>query len=207
MKLSPLFAVAASGAAVSSIPAVAEAAKYEIDADHSTAQFAVKHMMVSTVRGEFRKLAGTANLDDRNLAASSIEASIDASTIDTGVDKRDEHLRSADFFDVAKHPKITFKSTEVKKAGVEKYKVTGNLTLHGVTKRVVLEVESPATEIKDPYGNVKRGAVATTTLNRKDFGLNWNVALEAGGVLVSETVKVTLDLQLVRKDGAATASR
>lgn len=207
VKLSPLFAVAASGAAVSSIPAVAEAAKYEIDADHSTAQFAVKHMMVSTVRGELRKLNGVVEIDDRNLPRSSVEASIDASTIDTGVDKRDEHLRSADFFDVAKHPKITFKSTEVKKAGPDLYKVTGNLTMHGVTKRVVLDVEAPAAEIKDPYGNVKRGATATVTLNRKDFGLNWNVALEAGGVLVSETVKVTLDLQLVRKDRPSTASR
>jgi polyisoprenoid-binding protein YceI len=207
MKLSPLFAMAASGAAFSSLPAVAEAAKYAIDADHSTAQFAVKHMMVSTVRGEFRKLAGTVEIDDRNLAHSSVEASIDAATIDTGVDKRDEHLRSADFFDVAKFPKITFKSTEVKKAGRDQYKVAGDLTLHGVTKRVVLDVEAPATEIKDPYGNVKRGAVATTTLNRKDFGLNWNVALEAGGVLVSEAVKITLDLQLVRKDGTTTAGR
>jgi polyisoprenoid-binding protein YceI len=154
-----------------------------------------------------RRLPSFSELDDRNLTGSRIEATIDATTIDTGVDKRDEHLRSPEFFDVAKHPTITFKSTEVKKAGPDKYKVTGNLTMRGVTKRVVLDVESPATEIKDPYGNVKRGAVATTTLNRKDFGLNWNVALEAGGVLVSDTVKVTLDLQLVRKGGATTAAR
>jgi polyisoprenoid-binding protein YceI len=129
-----------------------------------------------------------------------VEASIDASSISTRMDKRDEHLRSPDFLDTAKFATIAFKSTEVKKAGEGKYKVAGNLTLHGVTKQVVLDVESPTTELKDPYGNVKRGAVATTTINRKDFGLNWNKTLEAGGVLVGESIQITIDLQLVRKD-------
>jgi polyisoprenoid-binding protein YceI len=187
-------------------PAVASAATYEIDPAHSSAQFAVKHMMVSTVRGEFTKLSGTANLDDKDLKNASVQATIDATTISTGVGKRDEHLRSPDFFDTAKFPTITFKSTSVKKAGADKYKVAGDLTLHGVTKPVVLDVESPTTEIKDPYGNTKRGAVATTTINRKDFGLNWNTALEAGGVLVGDSVKVTIDLQLARKEPAKTAA-
>jgi polyisoprenoid-binding protein YceI len=195
MKFSHLFAVAALV-----LPSLAGAANYEIDPVHSSAQFAVKHMMISTVRGEFAKLSGTAIIDDKNLAKASIEASIDAATINTRMDKRDEHLRGPDFLDTAKFAAIAFKSTEVKKAGEGKYKVTGNLTLHGVSKPVVLEVEAPATEVKDPYGNVKRGAMATTTINRKDFGLNWNKALEAGGVLIGETVQITIDLQLVRKE-------
>ncbi len=186
--------------ALMGLPALAQAANYEIDPVHSSAQFAVKHMMISTVRGEFTKLSGTAVIDDKNLAKASVEASIEAGSISTRMDKRDEHLRSPDFFDTAKFPQIVFKSTEVKKAAEGKYKVTGNLTLHGVTKPVVLDVEAPQTELKDPYGNIKRGATATATINRKDFGLNWNKTLEAGGMLVGESVQITLDLQLVRKD-------
>ena len=155
-------------------------------------------MMISTVRGEFTKLSGTAVIDDKNLAKSTVEASIEAGSISTRMDKRDEHLRSPDFLDTAKFATIAFKSTEVKKAGEGKYKVTGNLTLHGVTKPVVLDVESPATELKDPYGNTKRGAVATTTINRKDFGLNWNKAVEAGGVMVGDDIAITIDVEATR---------
>jgi polyisoprenoid-binding protein YceI len=200
MKSSHLLAVAAFSA-----PAAASAAHYEIDAAHSSVQFAVKHMMIATVRGEFSKVRGTVNLDDRDLKRSSIEATIDAGSISTREEKRDAHLRSPDFFDVAKYPSITFRSTEVKKVGKDRYSVTGELSMHGVTKVVVLDVESPSTEARDPFGNTKRGAVATTTLNRKDFGLNWNKALEAGGVLVGDTVKVTLDLELARKAATTTA--
>jgi polyisoprenoid-binding protein YceI len=182
------------------LPSLAHAASYEIDPVHSSAQFAVKHMMISTVRGEFTKLSGTAVIDDKDLAKANISATIEAGSISTRIEKRDEHLRSPDFLDSAKFSSITFKSTEVKKAGEGKYKVTGNLTLHGVSKSVVLDVEAPTTELKDPYGNVKRGAVATTTINRKDFGLTWNKALEAGGVMVGENIQITIDLQLVRKD-------
>jgi polyisoprenoid-binding protein YceI len=185
------------------IPSFAFAATYEIDSSHSSAGFAVKHVMVSTVRGEFQKVSGTIVLDDKNLKASKVEASIDASTINTREPKRDEHLKSADFFDVKKFPNITFASTSVKSAGKGKYKVAGNLTMHGVTKPVVLDVDSPSTEVKDPYGNVKRGAVATTTVSRKDFGLNWNAALEAGGVVVGDDVKITIDLELNKKPDAA----
>ncbi len=202
MKLSSFAA-----AALLSAPALASAAAYEIDAAHSRAGFAVKHMMVSTVRGEFTRVSGTAVLDDRDLARSRVEATIDASSISTGVAQRDEHLRSPDFFDVAKHPSITFASTEVKRAGEGRYRVIGTLRMRGVAKTVVLDVESPSVEVKDPSGAYKRGAVATTTLNRKDFGLNWNTALEAGGVLVGDTVKVTIDLQLARKGAPATAAR
>ncbi|HET6281716.1 MAG TPA: YceI family protein [Polyangia bacterium] len=179
---------------------MASAATYDIDAAHSSAQFAVKHMMVATVKGEFGKVSGTINLDDKDLKASSIEANIDAASINTRNEKRDAHLRSPDFFDVAKFPVITFKSTEVKRAGEGKYRVTGDLNMHGVLRPVILEVVSPKAEVKDPMGNVKRGATATTTVNRKDFGLNWNKALEAGGMLVGDTVSVTIDLELTRKD-------
>jgi polyisoprenoid-binding protein YceI len=188
-------------------PATAMAADYEIDAVHSSVQFGIKHMMVSTVRGEFRAVSGRASLDDRDLKAARVEANIEAASIDTRNASRDAHLRSPDFFDVEKYPRITFTSREVKKVGAGKYKVAGTLDLHGVQKTVVLDVESSAQEVKNPEdGSLRRGAVAKTTLNRKDFGLHWNQALEAGGVLVGETVQVTLDLQLVRKDGAKTAS-
>jgi polyisoprenoid-binding protein YceI len=202
MNLTQSIAVAAL-----SIPSVASAATYEIDPVHSSAQFAVKHMMVSTVRGEFGKLKGVVHLDDRDLASASIQATIDATTIDTRVEKRDEHLRSPDFFDTAKYPTITFKSTEVKKAGPDRYRVAGLLTMHGVTRSIVLDVESPGTEVRGFDGTFKRGAVATTVLNRKDFGLTWNKALEAGGVLVDDVVKVTIDLQLGRKDATTTAAK
>jgi len=175
------------------------AARYELDPAHARASFAVRHMMVETVRGHFSNLAGTVVLDDAHPEASHIEATIDASTVNTGVEMRDNHLRSADFFDVAKYPQITFRSKAVRVTGPDSFAVTGDLTIRDVTRQVVLEVESAALEVKDPYGNVKRGATATTTINRKDFGLTWNQSLEAGGVLVGETVKITLDLELNRK--------
>jgi polyisoprenoid-binding protein YceI len=201
MKTTHLFIVAAL-----SIPAAASAASYDIDPAHSSAGFSVKHMMVSNLRGEFTKVTGAVDLDDQNLTAASIEAVIDAASITTGNSKRDEHLRSPEFFDVAKHANLTFKSTEVKRVGSGKYKVSGDLVMRGVSRKVVLDVEAPAAEVKDPYGNIKRGAVATTTINRKDFGLNWNTTLEAGGVLVGETVQVTIDLQLARKAPLKTAT-
>jgi polyisoprenoid-binding protein YceI len=201
MKTTHLFIVAAL-----SVPAAASAAGYDIDPAHSSAGFSVKHMMVSNLRGEFTKVTGAVDLDDQNLTAASIEAVIDAASITTGNSKRDEHLRSPEFFDVAKHANLTFKSTEVKRVGSGKYKVSGDLVMRGVSRKVVLDVEAPAAEVKDPYGNIKRGAVATTTINRKDFGLNWNTTLEAGGVLVGETVQVTIDLQLARKAPLKTAT-
>jgi polyisoprenoid-binding protein YceI len=175
------------------------AARYELDPAHSRASFAVRHMMVATVRGEFIKLAGTVVLDDAHPEASHVEATIDASTVNTGVEMRDNHLRSADFFDVAQFPQITFRSKAVRVTGPDTFAVTGELTIRDITRQVVLDVESAAFEVKDPYGNVKRGATATTTINRKDFGLTWNQALEAGGVMVGETAKITLDLELTRK--------
>jgi polyisoprenoid-binding protein YceI len=200
-----LFLKSAVAALVLAAPSIALAAEYEIDSAHSGAQFSVKHMMVSNVRGAFSKVTGKANIDEKDLTKSTVEASIDASTINTNEPKRDEHLRSPDFFDVAKYPTITFKSTKVEQAG-QNLKVTGDLTLHGVTKPVVLDVEGFTSEAKDPWGNTKRGGTATTKINRKDFGLGWNKVLETGGVAVGEEIAITLDLELNKKQAAAPAA-
>jgi polyisoprenoid-binding protein YceI len=177
----------------------ARADVYEIDSGHSAAQFSVRHMMVANVRGEFGKVTGTVNIDDKDIAKSTVEATIDASTVSTRNADRDGHLKSPDFFNVAQFPTITFKSKKVEAAGAGKLKVTGDLTMHGVTKQVVLDVNGPTPVIKDPFGNMKRGAEATTKLSRKDFGLSWNKALEAGGVAVGDEVSITLDVELIKK--------
>ncbi|MGC4114112.1 MAG: YceI family protein [Myxococcales bacterium] len=189
------------------VPVLAQASSFEIDSSHSSAQFSVKHLMVSNVRGEFTKVSGTLELDEKDPTRSTVEASIDASSISTRDEKRDAHLKSADFFDVAKHPTITFKSKTVQRAGKGRLNVIGDLTMHGATREVVLAVEGPTAEVKDPWGNVKRGASATTRINRKDFGLAWNAALETGGVVVGEEVAITLDLELVKKAAQPTAQK
>ena len=181
---------------------LASASTWEIDPAHSIASFSVRHMMVSNVRGEFGKTSGWVNLDDKDVARSTAEATIDTTTINTREPKRDTHLKSADFFDVEKYPAMTFKSTSFKKVGPEKYKVAGDLTLHGVTKPIVLDVEAPDA-VSKLQGQERRGATATTTLNRKDFGLVWNKPVETGGVLVGDEVVITLDLELVKKPAAA----
>lgn len=181
------------------IPALASAATWAIDTDHSNVGFKVRHMMVSNVKGEFAKYSGNVEIDDKDLTKSKVEVSIDASSINTGVAKRDDHLKSADFFDVAKYPTITFVSKRVQKAGNGKLKVHGFLTIHGVTKEAVLMVEGPTRAFKDPWGNVKRGASATTTINRKDYGLTWNAAIESGGVAVGEEITIALEIELLKK--------
>ena len=172
---------------------------YSIDPAHSAADFKVRHLMVSNVRGEFSGVTGTVTFDPQNPANSRINASIPTATIQTRDAQRDAHLKSGDFFDVEKFPEITFVSNRVAKNGGEEYKVTGGLTIHGVTREVTLDVEGPTPEVKDPWGNVKAGASAKTKVNRKDFGLLWNVALETGGVLVGEEVSIHLDLELARQ--------
>jgi polyisoprenoid-binding protein YceI len=185
------------------VPAFAPAAEYEVDPEHSNASFTTKHMMVSNVRGEFSKISGKVVLDEKNLAKSSIEASIDATSVTTRVAARDGHLKSEDFFWVEKHPNITFKSTKVAAGkGKDQYVVTGDLTIRGVTKPVTLDVNSPAAEVKDLGGGLRRGATATAKVNRKDWNLNWNKALEAGGVLVGDEVTLNLDIELKRKPDA-----
>jgi polyisoprenoid-binding protein YceI len=171
---------------------------YTIDPAHSTADFKVRHLMISNVRGEFSGISGTVQFDPANPANSKVEAKIDVTTINTREPQRDAHLKSADFFDLEKYPEMTFVSKKV--AGKDgEYTVTGDLTIHGVTKEVKLEVEGPGPEIKDPWGNLKSGASAKTKINRKDFGLMWNVALETGGVLVGEEIQITLELELARQ--------
>ncbi|SEL78790.1 Polyisoprenoid-binding protein YceI [Stigmatella aurantiaca] len=196
----------AIAAAVFAVPSIAAASTWEIDSAHSSAKFTVKHMMITNVAGEFGSVTGTVNLDDKDPSKTTITASVDTTTINTNQPKRDAHLKSPDFFDVEKYPAMTFKSKSVKADGKDKFKVTGDLTLHGVTKPVTLDVESSSTEIKDPWGGTRRGASATTKLNRKDFGLTWNQALEAGGVAVGDEVKVMIDLELVKKDEAPAAA-
>jgi polyisoprenoid-binding protein YceI len=173
---------------------------YTIDNAHSTAGFKVRHLMVANVRGEFSKLSGTVAFDSANPANSRVEADIDVTSITTGDQQRDGHLKSADFFDAEKFPIIRFASRKVTSVnGGGEYKVLGDLTIHGVTKEVTLDVEGPAPEQKDPWGNVKSGISATTKINRRDFGLSWNAALETGGVLVGDDVQIHIDAELARQ--------
>jgi polyisoprenoid-binding protein YceI len=172
--------------------------KYVIDPSHSTASFSIKHMMIAKVHGAFDKLSGSFTYDSQNPSKSSVEASIEAASINTRDAQRDSHLKSADFFDVEKYPLITFKSSHLEKTG-EGLSITGDLTIHGVTKQVTLDVEGPTAEIKDPWGNMKIGASGSTKIKRKDFGLEWNAALEAGGFLVGDDVNISLDVQFVKQ--------
>ena len=180
-----------------SLPVIASASSWKIDADHSNVGFKVRHLMVSNVKGSFEKVAGVLELNDKDITKSKVDVTIDTASINTNAAKRDEHLRSADFFDVAKYPTMTFVSKKVAKAG-KNLKVTGNLTLHGVTRPVVLTVEPITKESKDPWGNLRRGTTATTTINRKDFGLVWNAALETGGVAVGEEIAIILEIELIK---------
>jgi polyisoprenoid-binding protein YceI len=177
---------------------------YQIDTSHSAAQFKVRHMMIANVKGEFDKVSGTVTFDPANPSASTVEASIDVSTISTRDEQRDGHLKSGDFLDVEKYPSITFKSKKVTATGGDSFKVVGDLTIHGVTKEVTLDVEELTGEAKDPWGNMRRGATARARINRKDFGMSFNVALEAGGFLVGEEVDLTLDIEMIAQ--AATAA-
>lgn len=180
------------------LPVFASASTWNIDPDHSNIGFKVRHLMVSNVKGSFEKHSGTIELDDRDITKSKVEVSIDTRSINTSVKKRDEHLRSPDFFDVDKYPVMTFVSKKVAKVGKDRLKVTGNLTLHGVTREVVLDVEGPSKESKDPWGNIRSGATASTKINRKDFGLTWNAALESGGVVVGDEVIINLEIEMIK---------
>lgn len=171
---------------------------WNVDPVHSTAQFKVRHLMISNVKGEFRNISGKLELDSANITNSRIEASIDATTINTREADRDTHLKSADFLDVEKFPTLSFKSNRISREGEGELTVEGDLTIHGVTRKVSFDVEGPSPEAKDPWGNTRIGLSATTRINRKDFGLNWNAALEAGGVLVGEEVTITLDVEFIK---------
>jgi polyisoprenoid-binding protein YceI len=188
--LAPAFALAATG-------------NWNLDSTHSTAGFAVKHLVISTVRGDFKKFTGVVKLDDADATKSTVEATIDVASIETGVADRDGHLKSPDFFDTAKYPTITFKSTKVAKAGKDALQITGDLTLHGVTKPVTLAVTTSA-EVKGMFGETRRGFAATTKIIRKEFGLTWNKLVEAGPA-VGDEITITLDLEAV-KDQPKSAS-
>jgi polyisoprenoid-binding protein YceI len=170
---------------------------WNIDAAHSGINFAIRHMVVSKVRGRFASFTGKLRLDDGDLTRSSVEATIDASSIDTGTAKRDEHLRSADFLDVGRFPELRFQSSRIEKVGGDRYRVVGNLTIRDVTREVTLEAEY-AGRGTDPWGNERVAFAASTAIDRKDFGLGWNQALEAGGVLVGDRLEIELDVQVVK---------
>jgi polyisoprenoid-binding protein YceI len=170
---------------------------WNIDTSHSGVHFSVRHMVIAKIRGAFDRWQGTIELNQENPAASKVSARIEAASINTREDKRDGHLRSADFFDVEKYPHLTFESTKVEKVAGDRYRVTGDLTIHGVSKEVTLDAESLGAG-KDPWGNERVAFQVQTSINRKDFGLNWNQALEAGGVLVGETVEISFDVQAVK---------
>jgi polyisoprenoid-binding protein YceI len=188
--------------ALASAPLFAQATTtWQVDTAHTSAQFAVTHLMVSTVRGQFNKTTGTAVWDGKDFSSASVDVVIDAASIDTREPRRDDHLKSADFFDVAKYPTVTFKSTKIEAAGPGKLKMTGDLTMHGVTKQVVFDVSGPSAPLKEQNGT-RVGASATTKISRKDFGLTWNRALEAGGVTVSDEVAITIDVEFVNRPAA-----
>ncbi|MBJ6723405.1 YceI family protein [Geomesophilobacter sediminis] len=186
-------------ALVLALPTLAFAASYNIDPDHSNIGFKVRHLMVSNVKGVFGKVQGAVFIDEKDLTRSNVNVTIDASSVDTGVVKRDTHLRSPDFLDVAKYPTITFASRKVVRVGKERLNVLGDLTIHGVTKPVVLDVEGVSGESKDPWGNLRRGATASTKISRKDFGLVWNKSLETGGVVVGDEVFITLEVEMIKQ--------
>jgi len=179
---------------------------WAVDASHADLRFKVRHMMVSNVSGAFTGITGEFNIDDHNMTKSSAMVTIDASTIDTNNAKRDEHLKNPDFFDVAKYPQIVFKSKSVTGARGKIKKIVGDLTMHGVTKEIVLDIDGPTAPIKDMQGGIRRGIAGRTKINRKDFGLTWNKVLETGGVAIGDWVDVTLDVELTQPKPTAPQS-
>lgn len=180
------------------LPGLALASTWTVDPEHSNIGFKVRHLMVSYVKGSFDKYTATVELNDQDITQSKVNATIYTASVNTNVQKRDDDLRSDHFLDVAKYPTMTFVSKKIYKVGEDKYEVAGDLTLHGVTREVVLAVEGMSHESKDPWGNIRRGATATTQINRKDFGLMWNAALETGGVVVGDEVTITLEIEMIK---------
>lgn len=176
----------------------ASTSTWKIDPVHSNAHFKVKHMMISHVKGEFTSITGTLELDEADVTKSKVEATIDANTISTREAQRDAHLKSTDFLDAQKFPTLTFKSTRISKKGEDEYAVSGDLSIHGVTRNVTFQVEELSAPMKDPWGNTRIGLSAATKINRKDFGLVWNSALETGGVLVGDEVTIMVDAQFIK---------
>ena len=181
------------------IPVHTHAATWQIDPDHSNFQFKVRHMTVSNVRGEFNKARGVVTIDGNDITNLKVELTLDAASINTDQAKRDDHLRSEDFFYVAKYPTITFVSKKVTKVDENRLKVIGDLSIRGVTKEITVDVEGPTPEVKDPGGNIRRGATGTLKINRKDFGIAWNKVLDSGGLVVGDEVNISVEVEMVRK--------
>ncbi len=181
------------------IPVFTYAATWQMDPDHSSFQFKIRHLTVSNVKGDFSKSRGVVVTDDQNITNLKVEVFIDAASINTGHAQRDEHLRGQDFFEVTQYPTITFVSKKVIKTEPNRLKVVGDLTIHGVTREITVDVEGPTPEVKDPWGNFRRGATATTKINRRDFGLTWNKVLDSGGLVVGDEVNIYVEVELVRK--------
>ncbi len=177
---------------------------WDFDLSHSSINFHVRHLMVSKVHGRFTAWSGTLELDDEDLTRSRVEVSIEAASIDTKEEKRDAHLRSPDFLEVEKFPAITFKSRQITRAGDDEYAVVGDLTIHGVTREVTLEVEGGG-RVTDPWGGTRTGFSAKTSISRKEFGLTWNMALEAGGFVVGDKLDINLEIEAVKKSASAAA--
>lgn len=196
MRLTPSFFLLAASV-------FSQAAEWQIDPAHSAAQFAVRHMMVSTVRGQFGKIAGAAHFDPAHPSAGSVQAEVEVASIDTRNTKRDAHLRSADFFDAARYPVMTFKSTGIETAGAGRLKLAGDLTIRGTTRPVVFEIQGLGAPLRDARGGRRVGATATATISRKAYGIIWNRVLEAGGVTVGDEVTITIDVELVSRPGPA----
>jgi polyisoprenoid-binding protein YceI len=171
---------------------------WDIDPVHTVAEFKVRHMMISNVKGQFTSVTGKLTLDETDIAKSRMEASVDANSINTREPQRDTHLKSADFFDVEKFPALSFRSTRITRVADSDLSVEGDLTMHGVTRKVTFSVEGPTAAAQDPWGNTRIGLSATTKVDRKDFGLVWNAALETGGILVGDDVTITLDVEFVK---------
>jgi len=185
--------------AFASLPALAQTTTWQVDPAHTNTQFAVRHLGVSTVRGAFTKTTGQIQLDEKDMTKSQVEITVDMSTLDTRNEGRDKDVKSSNFLDVATFPTMTFKSRKITAAGAGKLKLTGDLTLKGQTKEVTFDVEGPSPAIKDPWGNLRHGASATATINRQDFGVTYNKTLDSGGLVVSNDVQITIDIEFVRK--------
>ncbi len=173
---------------------------WNIDPTHSVAEFKVRHLMISNVKGQFPKVAGVLTLDEADVSKSSVQATIEVASIETRDAQRDGHLKSADFFDAEKYPTMTFQSTQGKMSAAGEGTVEGELTIRDVTRRVVFQVEGPTEPTKDPWGKLRVGVSATAKISRKEFGLTWNAALEAGGVMIGDEVTITLDVEFVKAD-------
>jgi polyisoprenoid-binding protein YceI len=192
-------AVTAGLAAALSLPAAAATSTWQIDPAHSSAQFAVKHLAISTVRGAFTSVKGSVQFDDKDITKSSVDVTIDVNSVDTREPNRDKDLRSDHFFDAEHFPTITFKSKRVEQVAPGKLKIIGDLTIHGITKEVALDVEGPTAPVKDPWGNQRIAINATTKINRQDFGVKWNQTMDNGGVVVGDDVSITIDAEMFQK--------